>query len=60
MKHLPMWKGLVAMAPTLAYDSDVLGVCHSLPTASVKDISSLTLVMNGGNSPALCRLLRNH
>lgn len=51
MKHLPMWKGLVAMAPTLAYDSDVLGEGHSLPTTRVADISSPTLVLNGGASP---------
>lgn len=51
MKHLPMWKGLVAMAPTLAYDSDVLGIGHSLPTAHVKDIFSPALVMSGSASP---------
>lgn len=48
MKRLPMWRGLEAIAPTLAYDSDVLGEGHSLPTSRVAGISSPTLVMNGG------------
>ncbi len=51
MKRLPMWKGLVAMAPTLAYDSDVLGEGHSLPTTRVADISLPALVMSGDASP---------
>ncbi len=57
MKHLPMWKGLVAMAPTLAYDSDVLGVGHALPNSQVKDISIPSLIMNGGNSPEFMKVV---
>jgi hypothetical protein len=40
------------MAPTLAYDSDVLGEGHSLPIARLADITRPTLVMDGGASPA--------
>jgi pimeloyl-ACP methyl ester carboxylesterase len=57
MKHLPMWKGLVAMAPTLAYDSDVLGVGHSLPSSHVKNISSPALLMNGSSSPEFMKIV---
>ncbi len=54
MKRLPMWKGLVALAPTLAYDSDVLGKGHSLPTARLRRIITPTLVMHGGKgAPAM-------
>lgn len=48
MRHMPMWRGLEAMAPTLAYDSDVLGEGHSLPTAHLAGITTPTLVMHGG------------
>ena len=47
IKRLPMWKGLVAMATTLAYDSEVLGEGHSLPVALLKKITTPTLVMHG-------------
>ncbi len=57
MKHLPMWKGLVAMAPTLAYDSDILGVGHSLPSSHVKNISSPALLMNGSSSPEFMKIV---
>lgn len=54
IKRMPMWKGLVAMAPTLAYDSEVLGEGHSLPVAQLKEITVPTLVMHGGKgSPAM-------
>ncbi len=48
MKRLPMWRGLEALAPTLAYDSDVLGEGHSLPTILLARITTPTLVMHGG------------
>ena len=47
MKRLPMWRGLEALAPTLAYDSEVLGEGHSLPRALLKRITTPTLVMHG-------------
>ncbi len=31
MRHMPMWKGLEKLAPTLVYDSEVLGTGHALP-----------------------------
>jgi pimeloyl-ACP methyl ester carboxylesterase len=48
MKRMPMWRGLEALAPTLAYDSDVLGEGHALPTAHLAAITRPTLVMHGG------------
>jgi len=48
MKRMPMWKGLEKLAPTLAYDSQVLGEGHALPAARLSHISIPTLVMHGG------------
>jgi len=48
MKRMPMWKGLEKLAPTLAYDSEVLGKGHALPTARLSHITIPTLVMHGG------------
>ncbi len=48
MKNMPMWRGLEAMAPTLAYESAVLGKGHSVPTARLEGITTRTLVMHGG------------
>ena len=48
LKRLPMWRGLVRMAPTLAYDSEVLGKGHSLPAARLSRLTVPTLVMHGG------------
>jgi pimeloyl-ACP methyl ester carboxylesterase len=54
MERMPMWKGLVAIAPTLAYDNDVLGEDHSLPTARLATITIPTLVAHGGaGSPSM-------
>jgi pimeloyl-ACP methyl ester carboxylesterase len=48
MKRMPMWKGLEALASTLAYDSEVLGEGHSLPTSHLKRITTPALIMHGG------------
>jgi len=48
MKQMPMWRGLESLAPTLEYDSDILGEGHSLPTAHLAGITRPTLVMHGG------------
>ncbi len=48
MKSMPMWKGLVKLAPTLAYDSEVLGKGHALPAARLSHITIPVLVMHGG------------
>ena len=54
MKLMPMWRGLEALAPTLAYDSDLLGEGHSVPTALLARINTPTLVMHGGaGAPSL-------
>lgn len=54
MKRMPMWKGLEKLAPTLAYDSEVLGEGHALPDARLARLTVPTLVMHGGaGSPAL-------
>ncbi len=46
MERMPMWRGLVAMAPTIAYDSEVLGKDHYLPTDRLARITIPTLVMH--------------
>jgi pimeloyl-ACP methyl ester carboxylesterase len=48
LKRMAMWRGLVKLAPTLAYDSEVLGKGHSLPAARLARIAIPTLVMHGG------------
>lgn len=48
MKRMPMWKGLEKLAPTLAYDSEVLGEGHALLAARLSTITIPTLVMHGG------------
>jgi pimeloyl-ACP methyl ester carboxylesterase len=48
IKKMPTWRGLVSMAPTLAYESRVLGKGHSLPTALLAGVTTPTLVMHGG------------
>jgi pimeloyl-ACP methyl ester carboxylesterase len=48
MKRMTMWRGLERLAPTLAYDSDILGEGHSMPTALLAGITTPTLVMHGG------------
>ena len=48
MKKMSMWRGLERLAPTLAYDSEVLGDGHSLPTSLLSHITTPTLVMHGG------------
>ena len=54
MRKMPMWKGLEKLAPTLVYDSEVLGVGHALPEALLARVRTPTLVMRGGaGSPAM-------
>jgi pimeloyl-ACP methyl ester carboxylesterase len=55
MKRLPMWPGLVKLAPTLAYDSEVMGKGHALPAARLARITAPTLVMHGGAGAPLMR-----
>ena len=54
MRQMPMWKGLEKLAPTLVYDSEVLGKGHALPEALLARVRTPTLVMHGGaGSPAM-------
>ena len=54
MRQMPMWKGLEKLAPTLIYDSEVLGKGHALPPALLKRVRTPTLVMHGGaGAPAM-------
>jgi pimeloyl-ACP methyl ester carboxylesterase len=48
MKKMPMWRGLEKLAPTLAYDSQVLGEGHGLPARHLAGIKVPSLVMHGG------------
>lgn len=50
LKASPAWAGMVAMAPTLAYDNAVLGDDRSVPSAIAAKIKVPTLVMDGGAS----------
>lgn len=55
IKRMPMWRGLERMAPTLAYESEVLGEGHSLSASRLSRISTPTLVMHGGAGAPLMR-----
>jgi pimeloyl-ACP methyl ester carboxylesterase len=50
LKRLPMWKGLVSMAPTLAYDT--IALMEQYPDLDSGSITTPTLVMYGAKSPA--------
>jgi pimeloyl-ACP methyl ester carboxylesterase len=50
LKASPAWAGMVAMAPSLAYDNAVLGEDRSVPTAVAAKVKAPTLVMDGSAS----------
>jgi pimeloyl-ACP methyl ester carboxylesterase len=50
MKSSPAWPGMLAMAPTLAYDNAVLGDDRSVPVGIAAKVKATTLVMDGGAS----------
>ena len=50
MKASPAWPGMLAMAPTLAYDNAVLGDDRSVPAGVAAKVKAKTLVMDGGAS----------
>ena len=50
MKASPAWPGMVAMAPTLAYDNAVLGDDRSVPVGIAAKVKATTLVMDGSAS----------
>lgn len=50
MKASPAWPGMVAMAPTLAYDNAVVGDDRSVPVGVAAKVAATTLVMDGSAS----------
>jgi pimeloyl-ACP methyl ester carboxylesterase len=50
LKASPAWAGMVAMAPTLAYDDAVVGHQRSVPVDVATQVKVPTLVMDGGAS----------
>jgi pimeloyl-ACP methyl ester carboxylesterase len=50
MRRSPMWPGLEAIAPTLAYDAAAVGADRSVPAKRAAVVRIPTLVMNGGAS----------
>jgi hypothetical protein len=50
MKASPAWPGMLAMAPTLAYDNAVVGDDRSVPVGIAAKVEASTLVMDGGAS----------
>ncbi len=48
LRRMPMWRGLEKLAPTLVYDSEVMGEGHALSAAFLGRITTPTLVMHGG------------
>jgi len=58
LKASPAWPGLVAMAPTLAYDNAVVGDDRSVPVAIARNVKATTLVMDGEASAAPMPFMR--
>lgn len=54
MKRMPLWRGLEKLAPTLAYDSQIMGPGNALPTFLGR-VSTPTLVMHGGAGASAMR-----
>jgi pimeloyl-ACP methyl ester carboxylesterase len=50
MKGSPAWPGMVAMAPTLRFDTAVVGDDRSVPVDIAAKVKAITLVMDGGAS----------
>ena len=50
MKTSPAWAGMLAMAPTLAYDNAILGDDRSVPVSVATKVTAITLVMDGSAS----------
>jgi hypothetical protein len=55
MRHTPRWAELEAMAPTMVYDSEIMGDVSTggaVPTDLAGRVRTETLVLVGGASPA--------
>jgi pimeloyl-ACP methyl ester carboxylesterase len=50
LRGSPAWAGMLAMAPTLAYDNAVVGEDRSVPAGIAAKVEATTLVMDGGAS----------
>jgi pimeloyl-ACP methyl ester carboxylesterase len=50
MRNAPMWAGMEAVAPTLAYDAEVMG--DSTVPEAVASVTAPTLVLDGGETGA--------
>jgi pimeloyl-ACP methyl ester carboxylesterase len=67
MRHAPVWTMFEAVAPTLAYDSTVLGTGHAAPFERAGRVTAPALIMSGGASfpfmhdiaQALCNVMPN-
>lgn len=51
MRHSPIWSNFESVAPTLAYDNAIMGN-GSVPTELLASVTTPTLVIDGGASPA--------
>jgi len=51
MRNLPFWSSTESVAPTLAYDNAIMGD-GSVPTELLASVTTPTLVIDGGASPA--------
>jgi pimeloyl-ACP methyl ester carboxylesterase len=49
MRHAPMWSGMEAIAPTLAYDAAIMGD-STVPTDVVSSVKTPTLVLDGSDT----------
>lgn len=58
MKASPAWPGMLAMAPTLAYDNALLGADRAVPAGVAAQVKVQTLVMDGGASLAAMPFMR--
>lgn len=58
LKTSAAWPGMVAMAPTLAYDNAVVGDDRSVPAGRAANVKATTLVMDGGASVATMPFMR--
>ncbi|HMK93348.1 MAG TPA: alpha/beta hydrolase [Thermoleophilia bacterium] len=52
MRNMPFWTGLEALAPTLAYDAEVMGPSGAVPTRRLADVAAPVLAVCGGSSPS--------
>jgi pimeloyl-ACP methyl ester carboxylesterase len=59
LKTSPAWPGMLAMAPTLAYDNALLGDDRSVPAGIAGKVKVPTLVMDGGASAGPMPFMRH-